>query len=234
MSLDRQKIEEEAKKEEMRDVLKNIKNQLANTKDALNAKESELEKTKRKLREKEKANKDLSLQILDLTQKFQMYGEQVDKLERKVEELRSSSEDPKKEVAQLTAKLEETKRRLDKAFNTIREKNEEISQLESKINELTQFKKEAPIQPEPIEEPRKQIPVEEKTTQKETENLKPPPSASSETQKGELKDRVYCPSCGAFGKDIRVMDDKSNVLYYQGQTRIYGKKRICKKCGTEF
>lgn len=251
MSLDRQKIGEESKKEKIsevnmsieipdsleqaKEILKKVKSELENTKGTLKAKEAELEETKRKIREKEKINKDLSLQLLDLTQKFQAYGEQVDKLEKRVEELRSSSsEEPNKEVAQLNAKLEETKMRLESAFNTIREKNEEISRLESKVDELTRFKEEIPTQTKPIKEPKRQIPVEEKTTQRAPANLKPPPSQSSETQKGELKDRVYCPSCGAFGKDIRVMDDKSNVLYYQGQTRIYGKKRICKKCGKEF
>lgn len=235
---------------QVRKALKDIKSQLSNTKGALRSTKEELEETKRKLREKEKANKDLSMQIIDLTQKFQQYSDQIDKLEERVEGYSSSSEEAKSEVARLQTKLSETKDRLDRAFNTIREKNETIEQLQS---QLTQSSKptidtiKPTVQRETIEESKTEVSkraptIRQEIGQSKPEGLNPPPSqASSPAQSKQsvekdekLKDRVYCPSCGAFGKDIRVMDDKSNVLYYQGQTRIYGKKRICKKCGTEF
>ena len=46
--------------------------------------------------------------------------------------------------------------------------------------------------------------------------------------------RVKCVNCGAVGKDIKVVEDKTKVLSYMGNIPMYAKKHVCKKCGYEF
>ncbi|MBA7551218.1 hypothetical protein ES705_43754 [subsurface metagenome] len=46
--------------------------------------------------------------------------------------------------------------------------------------------------------------------------------------------RVKCINCGAVGKDIKVVEDKSKVLTYIGGAPMYAKKHVCKRCGYEF
>jgi chromosome segregation ATPase len=46
--------------------------------------------------------------------------------------------------------------------------------------------------------------------------------------------RVKCINCGAVGKDIKVVEDKSKVLSYIGGAPMYAKKHVCKRCGYEF
>lgn len=71
----------------------------------------------------------------------------------------------------------------------------------------------------------------------EVESVKP--SAIIEKQEEEQKaiekppveGRRVCPGCG--GTAFNTEEDRSQVLFQQGGMKIYSKRYICKKCGTE-
>ena len=46
--------------------------------------------------------------------------------------------------------------------------------------------------------------------------------------------RIKCVRCGAVGKDIKGVEDKSKILSYMGNIPMYARKHVCKKCGYEF
>ncbi|TXT60867.1 MAG: hypothetical protein BAJALOKI2v1_70019 [Promethearchaeota archaeon] len=46
--------------------------------------------------------------------------------------------------------------------------------------------------------------------------------------------QLECPQCGHSGSDIKMVEDKSKVLSYEGHVPIYGMKCVCKKCGYEW
>jgi hypothetical protein len=75
---------------------------------------------------------------------------------------------------------------------------------------------------------------DDENNKKHIKDFSPPPGVQRRTTVKTPVNRVHCPNCGVFGKDIRTMLDKTKILRYQGQTRIYAKKHVCKKCGTEF
>ncbi len=67
---------------------------------------------------------------------------------------------------------------------------------------------------------------------------KPSEVAKKEKEKEEVESglikiegRRVCPNCG--GTDFKEESDKSRVLHQQGGLKIYAKKYVCKRCGTE-
>ena len=54
---------------------------------------------------------------------------------------------------------------------------------------------------------------------------------AEDTSGGE---RLKCIQCGAAGKDIKLVEDKTKVLSYVGNMPMYAKIRVCKKCGFQF
>ena len=56
----------------------------------------------------------------------------------------------------------------------------------------------------------------------------------SDSQDLSSKQRLACPKCGAFGHNLKSVDDKSKVLSYIGSRPIYRKKYACRNCGEEF
>ena len=54
---------------------------------------------------------------------------------------------------------------------------------------------------------------------------------ASDTSGGE---RLKCPKCGAAGKDIKLVDDKTKPLSYVGNMPMYAKIKVCKKCRHNF
>jgi rubrerythrin len=40
--------------------------------------------------------------------------------------------------------------------------------------------------------------------------------------------------CPAVGKNIREVEDRKKILYYNGPLPMYAKKYVCKICGYEW
>jgi len=50
-------------------------------------------------------------------------------------------------------------------------------------------------------------------------------------EKPPVEGRRICPACG--GTSFKTEEDKTQVLFQQGGMKIYAKRYICRKCGTE-
>ncbi|MHA1479264.1 MAG: hypothetical protein ACTSPU_13805 [Promethearchaeota archaeon] len=62
--------------------------------------------------------------------------------------------------------------------------------------------------------------VVEKQEEEEKALIKPP-----------VEGRRVCPACG--GTAFNTEEDKTEVLFQQGGMKIFAKRHICRKCGTE-
>ncbi|KKK45558.1 hypothetical protein LCGC14_0853570 [marine sediment metagenome] len=75
---------------------------------------------------------------------------------------------------------------------------------------------------------------EEELSESEAPHIVEHKEESSESQDLSSKQRLACPKCGAFGHNLKSVDDKSKVLSYMGSRPIYRKKYACRNCGEEF
>ncbi len=234
------------------------KDELSHTKEILEQISRDLEESERKAAEKEKANEDLVSQILELNQTLESYATQIKDLEISLDKLSSISYDYNEEIANLKLKLDHSNQKLKEAHQTINKQEGRISALSAQLEEKKMIvpktdQKDQKISELSLQLQEKDSEISELTSQLEgkstalknlilkmeksdhpiDELYNPPPEVEIE-EPTAIDERVRCPKCGAFGRDLKTMEDRSKVLRYQGQMRIYAKKRVCKKCGTEF
>ena len=141
-------------------------------------------------------------------------------------------------IKHLNSEIDELKRKLNlsqtvdsdlkKILKNIKNKNEELANLDSQKEKKIQELQETLSGKDKI--------IEDQNThleqiKAELNNLNPPEVITVDV--GE-RERVSCPTCGAVGKDIKIEEDKSKVLSYIGNTPMYAKKHVCRKCGYEF
>ena len=145
-----------------------------------------------------------------------------------------------KKINQLISEKEEKIKELENDFtNIISSKDEEISKLKTDLNNkienlnesLSQkeadFSSEIQLKEKTIEEQKAQI----EKLESELNELKVPESLASDLASGG---RLKCAQCGALGKNIKVVEDKTKPLSYMGNIPMYAKINVCKKCGYEF
>lgn len=145
-----------------------------------------------------------------------------------------------KKINQLISEKEEKIKELENDFtNIISSKDEEISKLKTDLNNkienlnesLSQkeadFSSEIQLKEKTIEEQKAQI----EKLESELNELKDPESLASDLASGG---RLKCAMCGALGKNIKVVEDKTKPLSYMGNIPMYAKINVCKKCGYEF
>ena len=165
-----------------------------------------------------------------------------------------------KEIDVLKKKLEDTELRNSTLEGKLKNKNEEISNLKDEIdnlkkNELSKREEETIKLNKKIEELNNLISQKESELQKLQETLSEKDKVIEEqtTHIKEVEDelkqlnppemdsisegdehRTKCLNCGAVGKNIKIVEDKTKVLSYMGNIPMYAKKHVCKKCGYEF
>ena len=197
----------------------------------LKVKEAELEYVA-KLYDNDK--KLLTLELENATQKFTI-------LEGKFNEIKHSNSIKAEEVENLNKKIVESDTKVSAKDEEINNLKIEIADLDSKLSsrdkELSELNKEVSN----IEEIRKEILIKEKLIEEqstiikeieaELNDLKPPEILTDDTTSG---DRLICAKCGAVGKDIKTIEDKSKPLSYMGNIPMYAKYKVCKKCGNQF
>lgn len=127
----------------------------------------------------------------------------------------------KDDISDLNKKLETSKKEISKLTSQIDELNKLIIQKDEKIKELNENVLEK-------ENLFKEQSDRLNSLESELAALKPVEIA---TQKSEERERLICPKCGAFGKDIKTEENKSKILSYAGHIPIYAKNNVCKKCG---
>ena len=190
----------------------------------LKVKEAELEYVA-KLYDSDK--KLLTLELENATQKFII-------LEGKFNEFKHSNSIKDEEIENLNNIIVELNTKISAKDEKINNLKIEIADLNSKLSELNK-------EVSNIEEIRKEILIKEKLIEEqstiikkieaELNDLKPPEILTDDTTSG---DRLICAKCGAVGKDIKTVEDKSKALSYMGNIPMYAKYKVCKKCGNQF
>lgn len=197
----------------------------------LKVKEAELEYVA-KLYDTDK--KQLILELENITQKLTI-------LEGKFNEVKHSNSIKAEEIENLNTRIVELNTKISANDEEINNLKIEIADLNSKLSsrdkELSELNKEVSN----IEEIRKEILMKEKLIEEqstiikeieaELNDLKPPEILKDTTTNG---DRLICAKCGAAGKDIKTVEDKSKPLSYMGNIPMYAKYKVCKKCGNQF
>ena len=197
----------------------------------LKVKEAELEYVA-KLYDTDK--KQLILELENITQKFTI-------LEGKFNEVKHSNSIKAEEIENLNTRIVELNTKISANDEEINNLKIEIADLNSKLSsrdkELSELNKEVSN----IEEIRKEILMKEKLIEEqstiikeieaELNDLKPSEILKDTTTNG---DRLICAKCGAAGKDIKTVEDKSKPLSYMGNIPMYAKYKVCKKCGNQF
>lgn len=197
----------------------------------LKVKEAELEYVA-KLYDTDK--KQLILELENITQKLTI-------LEGKFNEVKHSNSLKAEEIENLNTRIVELNTKISANDEEINNLKIEIADLTSKLSsrdkELSELNKEVSN----IEEIRKEILMKEKLIEEqstiikeieaELNDLKPSEILKDTTTNG---DRLICAKCGAAGKDIKTVEDKSKPLSYMGNIPMYAKYKVCKKCGNQF
>ncbi len=163
-------------------------------------------------------------QISEFNLRLQNSNESIRELTTKTQTLSTQLSEMAKEKSSENLELTRIKEQLERAINQINQKKTKISELNSKFEGTKDLLKGTiPVQQTGA--------IKEKPVLKEQTTFRRP---SARKEEEPIKERIACPKCGAVGKDIKTMEDRTKVISYMGQSRIYAKKRVCKKCGTEF
>ncbi|MFX0069856.1 MAG: hypothetical protein ACFFAO_02090 [Candidatus Hermodarchaeota archaeon] len=161
--------------------------------------------------------------------------EQINQLKSQVEELTTQISNKDGEFGTIDSKINEILKKVSTNEEGIEEKSEIDGDLQKKIDDLDEIvsQKEAKIKEQKEELIKREEGIKNQieqiqALQAELSEFKPPDITSI------TKDRLVCAKCGAVGKDIKTVEDKSKPLSYMGNIPMYAKIRICKKCGYEF
>ena len=200
--------------------IEDLKKMLEDANADISSLSTELEHGKRKISELEKslieANSTISAKdeefdkLRTYQEKFETSVEESNKLKANFDDLKIKMSIVEEENAKLTSQLAELNNLLLQKDSEIEELNETISKKDKFIEEQTAH----------LEELKAKLFM-----------LKPPEILTRDIT---TEVRVKCVNCGAVGKDIKVVEDKSRVLSYVGNIPMYAKKHVCKKCGFEF
>jgi len=131
-------------------------------------------------------------------------------LNKEIDDLKNKISIVEEENAKLTSQLAELN-------NLLLQKDSEIEELNKTISKKDKFIEEQTVHLEKLKA--------------KLFELQPPDILTGEVT---AEARVKCVNCGAVGKDIKVVEDKTKVLSYIGNIPMYAKKHVCKKCGYEF
>ncbi|TFG08869.1 MAG: hypothetical protein EU539_00985 [Promethearchaeota archaeon] len=176
--------------------------------------ENKLEELKKSNLEKDKINSGLLSQIENL-------NSEISRKDERIHEIINEINDFYKEILSKDDEIENTSNNHEDIHQKITSLVNFFSQRDA---ELKEQKEEVVKKEEIIKNQAEQI----ATLQAELDELKPPEISNI------TKERLICPKCGAVGKDIKNVEDKSKPLSYVGNMPMYAKIHVCKKCGNEF
>jgi len=150
--------------------------------------------------------------------------EELGILNNKIDELNTAKDE---EINSLKLEISDLNNKLSSRDKEVSELNKEVSEKNKELSNLEELRKEILIKDKLIEEQSTTI----KEIEAELNELKPPEILTDDTNSG---DRLVCAKCGASGKDIKTIEDKSKPLSYMGNIPMYAKYKVCKKCGNQF
>ena len=145
-----------------------------------------------------------------------------------IENLNNNSVELNAKIAAKDEEINNLKTEITDLNGKLSSRDKEVSELNKEVVNIEEIRKEIPIKEKLIEEQSTTI----KEIEAELNELKPPEILNDDTTSG---DRLICAKCGAVGKDIKTIEDKSKPLSYGvGNMPMYAKYNICKKCGNQF
>ena len=145
-----------------------------------------------------------------------------------IENLNNNSVELNAKIAAKDEEINNLKTEITDLNGKLSSRDKEVSELNKEVVNIEEIRKEILIKEKLIEEQSTTI----KEIEAELNELKPPEILNDDTTSG---DRLICAKCGAVGKDIKTIEDKSKPLSYGvGNMPMYAKYNICKKCGNQF
>ena len=154
-------------------------------------------------------------------------NDKIDELNTKIAAKDEEINSLKLEISDRDEEINNSKTEIADLNNKLSSRDKEVSELNKELSNLEEIRKEILIKDKLIEEQSTTI----KEIEAELNELKPPEILTDDTTSG---DRLICAKCGAAGKDIKTVEDKSKPLSYVGNIPMYAKYKVCKKCGNQF
>lgn len=102
----------------------------------------------------------------------------------------------------------------------------ELREIESKLDSIIENVKSSSAKGPSV------TPAIETIEMKKPSQVVEEQEAKEKVEEKPVEGRIKCPQCGSL--QFSEFEDKNKVLYYQSGTPIYAKKKICRKCSTEF
>ena len=210
----------------------------------------------------EEINSNLNSEIEYLKKKLEEANARIDNLEKELKnkegELSDISKFTNEKITSLSTELEQGKRKISELEKSLTEANSTISTKDDEINKLRadqeKFATSVDLSSQlaelnnllsqkdtELQELNNTISEKDKLIEEQAGQLEELKAKLFELQPPEIltgevttEARVKCINCGAVGKNIKVVEDKSKVLSYRGGAPMYAKKHVCKRCGYEF
>ncbi len=205
----------------------------------------EIEDLKRKLEEAnvriidlEKSLKDKEGELSDLSkftnEKISSFSTELEHAKRKISELEKSIDEANSIISIKDEEINKLRADQEKFATSLEESNKLKSEFDDLKNKMSIVEEEDASLTSPLAELNNLL--LQKDSEIEELKAKLFMLKRSEILTGDVTTevRVKCVNCGAVGKDIKVVEDKSKVLSYMGNIPMYAKKHVCKKCGYEF
>lgn len=158
--------------------------------------------------------KDLMVKEAELQYLVKLYDEKISLLTSELEDEKKSSSNLEEQMNQVTDRFSAKD---DEIINTISQQEVKIQKMNEELLKKDEILARQLSRIEAIE-------LELKT-------FKSHEIFASDTSGGE---RLKCPKCGAAGKDIKLVEDKTRPLSYVGNMPMYAKIKVCKKCRHKF
>jgi len=158
--------------------------------------------------------KDLMVKEAELQYLVKLYDEKISLLTSELEDEKKRSSNLEEQMNQVTDRFS-TKD--DEIINNISQQEVKIQKMNEELLKRDEILARQTSRIEAIE-------LELKT-------FKSHEIFASDTSGGE---RLKCPKCGAAGKDIKLVEDKTRPLSYVGNMPMYAKIKVCKKCRHKF
>jgi chromosome segregation ATPase len=161
--------------------------------------------------------KELGAQMSEVASKLNVKDDEISDITSKINELQIAFSSKDDNTGHLKSEIENTHSEVADLHNFISRQEAKIQEMNNALQKKDEILARQLSRIEAIE-------LELKT-------FKSHEILAEDTSGGE---RVKCAKCGAAGKDIKLVENKTKVLSYVGNMPMYAKIRVCKKCGYEF
>ena len=189
--------------------------------------------------------KDLAVKEAELQYLVKLYDEKISSLTLELEDEKKRAIKLKEQVNEVAGKLSvkddeitNLTSKVDNLDNAITSKDNNVSVLDSKVSDLHNIisQQEAKIQQMNKELTKKEEILTRQLSRIEAIELELKEFKTHEVFAGDSSggERLKCSKCGAAGKDIKLVEDKTRPLSYVGNMPMYAKIKVCKKCGHTF